>query len=174
MFDIETRLPEFKKSVETCIHKDKMITRIDLATANNCYPIGKNSAFAYMVGIPYENENVVIKIVDKHDGFLYYAKACHEGILNGIHMLKVYSIHELNNNYFLVVMERADRHLTNDELKVIQYNMHESDPLYEEYISVQNSMDEIMELFSDWAMDMGCNNIMKRKDNSLVIIDPIC
>lgn len=160
--------------------------RQDLATANNCIPIGASSCFADMVAIPRDYQDVVIKICSGNDSFIKYAHLCMSGKLNGKHHLKIFSETEIAPGVWLFVMERLYAELTIHEWEMTVRRV--SAPHWYElpkrgkYAGIcktlQNDLRLIRRMMDDeyggYSLDLHRGNVMRRKDGTIVYLDPVC
>lgn len=170
---------------------DKNKLRLDMAKANNCIAIGEDSCYADMVAVPKDYPEVVIKICPKEDKFVHYAHACFAGQLPGPNMLKVYSEVKISEDAWLFVMERLDRSLTEHEWEMTVVR---ADTLYMDlpkrgrYATacrtlrqskerIKAVMNEVERKINDidfwWSFDIHEGNFMKRKDGTIVYLDPV-
>ena len=185
--DICSFRESYMKIKRDYFNEGSAVIREKLAEANNCIAIGKSSCYADLVAVPKNYSDIVIKICSGTDRFIDYANFCHFGELTGEHFLKVYSSTEIAKNVWLFTMERLERELTQREYDLTvnrsqswySYNI----PTRGKYARICKSLKQTLndlDQFFDYKLgdryygfDLHRNNVMWRKDGSLVLLDPI-
>lgn len=158
--------------------------RQDLASANNCIPIGASSCFADMVAIPREYQDVVIKICSGNDAFIKYAHLCVSGKLTGKHHLKIFSETEIAPGVWLFVMERLSHELTVHSWNMTVQRARDSYytlPKRGKYAGICKTLQHDLRLirrfmddeYGGYYLDLHRGNVMCRKDGTIVYLDPV-
>tara|TARA_Y100000296_G_scaffold66371_1_gene78411 strand:+ start:39228 stop:40067 length:840 start_codon:yes stop_codon:yes gene_type:complete len=142
--------------------------RKQLAARTGCEAIGDESCYAVMVGVPKDMPDVVVKVCTDGDAFIKYANACYKGKLKGEHMLKVYSAAEVQPGVWVFVTERLWYKMEMDEFvshRFHEYRMQQSD-IHRAICEVQAA--------TRCSTDLHPGNVMKRRDGTVVLLDPVC
>lgn len=159
--------------------------------------IGRGSAFASLVAVHPQFEDMVLKVVPSDDAGALYAKACYDGEIDSVHSVKVYAYHELDGNAFIYMERLIDVNdwPENSEEYLSIVNMYAIAPAMTDS-RVEPSIIDWVEKFNKWnewsdgrvynspfsgntlrmtrfGTDFHNGNVMYRADGTLVFIDPV-
>lgn len=149
-------------------------------------PIGRESAFASMVAVHPQFDDMVIKVVDWDDAGAWYLRACHSGEISGPHVPVVYAVHKLGKQAFIYMERLTDVINWKENIceRVEGYNnyfLYGEDAKFVGVIKPIESMIQWHINFTHWnenldasfGTDYHTGNVMVREDGTLVMIDPV-
>lgn len=141
--------------------------REKLARMTGCEAIGDKSSYAVMVGVPKDMPDVVVKVCTGRDAFIPYARACLDGELSGKHFLKVYSAAEVQPGVWVFVIERLWY-----KLECSEYNSLDLCDWPSQRTELHRNIMEVR-VVTGRSTDLHDGNIMKRRDGTVVLLDPV-
>ena len=149
--------------------------------------IGRDSAFASLVAVHPNFDDMVLKVVAWEDAGAWYARAIRDGKIKSIHAPKVFAVHNIDGQAF-IYMERlidANDFPENCMERLIGYNNHLSG--YYGFSVTEPSIEDYGKQLKEWNKTTGYNvygskgfptdfhlgNVMLRPDGTAVFIDPV-
>lgn len=147
-------------------------------------PIGRNSAFASLVAVHPNFDDMVIKVVDWDDAGAWYLRACHEGVIKGPHAPVVYAVHRMGEQAFIYMERLIDVNYMPENRDDYVFDVNSFCRGYEEH-SVESTIVTWFMQFKQWNQypenaawsmfrtDFHSGNCMFRSDGTLVFIDPV-
>ena len=80
-------------------------------------PVGRDSAFASLVAVHPNFDDMVIKVVEWNDAGAWYLRACHDGTISGPHAPVVYAVHRMGEQAFIYMERLIDVNDTPEDRK---------------------------------------------------------
>lgn len=123
--------------------------------------------------------DVVLKIANARDAWRIYALHCLYGVITGPHSLKIHAVRYIKEKDIIVaVMERLEPLSEENHEKIFSTNPR-SKNIREFYDVLSGSLLEFFEVLDNsysstkCVFDLHDDNIMQRKDGTIVVTDPI-
>ena len=147
-------------------------------------PIGRGSAFASLVAVHPNFDDMVIKVVDWDDAGAWYLRACKDGAIKGPHAPVVYAVHRMGTQAFIYMERLID---VNDTPENRGDYVAEVNSFCSGYNSAHGCVESTIVTwnmqFKQWNLhpegwrlfctDFHSGNCMFRADGTLVFIDPV-
>ncbi|MEL6509058.1 MAG: hypothetical protein AAFQ32_04660 [Pseudomonadota bacterium] len=131
--------------------------------------VGSNAA---VVAVHNDAPDVVVKVVPEHDHFVCFAYAVQQGHIKSKHFPAVYSITKVDDQY-VVLVERI-----HDEVGAYEYRTEVRHVVERLLGDGRTSLVKASMMLAKWVgtwsvIDHHSGNFRKRKDGTLVFIDPV-
>ena len=146
-------------------------------------PIGRDSAFASLVAVHPNFDDMVIKVVDWNDAGAWYLRACHDGTISGPHAPVVYAVHRMGEQAFIYMERLIDVNDMPENRDEYVDSVNSFCRGYEDSC-IDGSIETWLLQFKQWNLhpngefrrfctDFHSGNCMFRADGTLVFIDPV-